>query len=177
MTRVDELSARSRSESITEWYVKVFPPLAAYIQRRGGSLEEAKETFQEAIVLYYEKLALSGFSPEKTNEAYLLGLAKKRWFRYCARNRGREGISHIDIAEEKEREPIPRKLLHYLEQSGKKCLDVLQAFYYENLTMEQLAGRFGFKSARSATVQKYKCLEKVREQVKRKAMCYEDFLS
>jgi hypothetical protein len=42
--------------------------------------------------------------------------------------------------------------------------------------MTQVAETFGFSGVRSATVQKYKCIEKVRETVKQKALTYEDFL-
>ena len=33
--------------------------------------------------------------------------------------------------------------------------------------MNEIAGHFGYRSIRSATVQKYKCLEKVRDHVKK----------
>src|SRR5690606_38798251 len=144
---------------------------------KGGNLEEAKEIFQDTIVLYYEKLAFNGFSPEKTDEAYLMGIAKNKWLKYCSERIYHEDLSHLIIAEEKEQKPITQKLMTYLKQSGEKCLDILQAFYYERLTMEQLANRFGYRSERSATVQKHKCLEKIRDQVKSKSLNYEDFLN
>lgn len=43
------------------------------------------------------------------------------------------------------------------------------------MSMEDLAGRFGYSIVRSATVQKYKCLKKVRDSIKEKSMSYEDF--
>ena len=44
---------------------------------------------------------------------------------------------------------------------------MLQAVYYFKYSMQELAEEFGFRSVRSATVQKYKCLEKVRNEVKK----------
>ena len=176
MTVIDQVSVHSRSEIIAAWYIDTFPLFAAFVQRKGGDLEEAKEIFQEAIVIYYEKLTATNFCPEKTDKAYLLGTAKNRWFKYSAKRNLYEGLSKIDIAEEKEQGPITQKLLHYLKLTGEKCMDMLQAFYYEKLDMAQLAKRFGYKSERSATVQKYKCLEKVRDEVKRKSLSYEDFI-
>jgi hypothetical protein len=41
--------------------------------------------------------------------------------------------------------------------------------------MKQIAQRFGLSGERSAAVQKHKCLEKVRNTVKEKALTYEDF--
>jgi len=176
MTIIDQVNTRFRSGIIEGWYIEVFPLFAVYVQRKGGNLEEAKEVFQEAIVLYYEKLVSSGFCPEKTEEAYLLGTARNRWLKYCSKRNFHVGLANIDKEEEKERGPITQKLLHYLELTGKKCMDMLQAFYYEKMTMVQLAKRFGYKSERSATVQKHKCLEKVRDEIKHKSLCYEDFI-
>ena len=64
----------------------------------------------------------------------------------------------------------------FLQTAGKKCMDLLRSFYYDHLPLQDAATLFGFSGVRSATVQKYKCLEKVRETVKEKALTYEDFL-
>lgn len=177
MTIIDQVNVHSREAIITDWYVEVFPLVAAYIQKNGGNLEEAKEIFQEAIVLYYEKLTFTDFSPEKTDKAYLLGITKNKWLKHCSEPICHESLNKVDVAEEIEEKPITHKLLYYLKHTGEKCLDILQAFYFEKLTMTQLADRFGYTSERSATVQKYKCLEKVRDQIKRKSLSYEDFLN
>jgi len=56
-------------------------------------------------------------------------------------------------------------------------MDLLRSFYYDELPLNDIAETYGFSGIRSATVQKYKCLEKVRETVKEKALTYEDFLA
>lgn len=177
MTVIDEVSVHSRNKVIAGWYTHVFPSVAAYVQRNGGNLEEAKEIFQEAIVCYYEKLTFFNFNPESSEEAYLVGVAKKQWLKYSSNRKRHEHLSDFDMVDEKEQKPVTNKLLEHLRFAGEKCMDVLQAFYYEKLNMVELANRFGYTSERSATVQKYKCLEKVRDQVKHKLLSYEDFLN
>lgn len=176
MLVLEELKTQTREATITKWYAEVFPPAAAHIQRRGGDLEAAKEVFQEAIVLYYEKLMSDKFQPVVSDHAYLMGIVKKRWLKYCEQYKGKESLEHIEVTEEKIAKPLTQKLLQYLKQSGERCMDLLQSFYYEKLTMKQVADRYGYGSERSATVQKFKCLEKVREEVKQKSLSYEDFL-
>src|SRR5690606_26756930 len=68
------------------------------------------------------------------------------------------------------------KLLQFLEVAGKKCLLLLQGFYYGNMNYKKIAKTFGFGSVRSATVQKYKCIEKIRKEINQKSMTYEDFI-
>jgi len=69
-----------------------------------------------------------------------------------------------------------KRILRLLQAAGRKCMEVLTAFYYEKLDMQELAHRFGFSGTRSATVQKFKCLQKVKQVVKEKSLQYEDFV-
>jgi hypothetical protein len=55
-------------------------------------------------------------------------------------------------------------------------MEILKAFYYDNLSANTIAGLFGYSGIRSATVQKYKCMEKVRETIKENSLAYEDFV-
>ncbi|MEM7107161.1 MAG: sigma-70 family RNA polymerase sigma factor [Bacteroidota bacterium] len=169
--------SKTREETIITWYEEVFPLAAAHIHRNGGDLDAAKEIFQEAVVLYYEKLMHLNFQPESGDTAYLMGIVKNKWLKYCKKFSTQESLDYIEVAEESIQKPVKAKLLHYLKQAGEKCMDLLQSFYYEKLTMRQVADRFEYASERSATVQKFKCLEKVRYEVKRKSLSHEDFLN
>ena len=84
-------------------------------------------------------------------------------------------LNFTEFAEEEALMPSTSRLLRYLEAAGKKCMDMLQAFYYDKQNMREIAEQFGLSGERSATVQKHKCLEKVRDKVKEKALTYEDF--
>lgn len=175
MLVIEEKPVQSRESIIRECYQDVFPISAAYVHKRGGNLEEAKEVFQESLVVYFEKLVDSEFEPEQNHQAYLMGIFKKQWLKYKARIQSTTDLGEQDFIEEKESKVLHMKLLRFLQQSGQRCMDLLQAFYYEKIPMKQLADRFGYGSVRSVTVQKYKCLEKVRSEVKQKSLQYEDF--
>ena len=68
-----------------------------------------------------------------------------------------------------------QRLLQFLEKAGQKCLDLLRAFYYQKTPVKQLAETLGYANEHSASVQKYKCLEKVRHSIQQKSLRYEDF--
>ena len=171
----EEVMTVSRETLFIECYEEVFPKVAKYIRRKGGDLEQAKEIFQEALVLYYEKLVRYDFDPEVGDKAYLMGMVKKRWLKHLDKFKSMEDLERIEVVEDQTRQPLKHLLLGYLKQSGERCMELLQSFYYEKLTMRQVANRFGYASERSATVQKYKCLEKVRNEVKQRSLNYEDF--
>jgi DNA-directed RNA polymerase specialized sigma24 family protein len=157
-------------------YKNSFMAVARYISKMGGSFDEAKDVFQDAMVIYYEK-AMSGAIDLKTNEkAYLIGISRHLWLRKHHAEAGKVPLDGFDIEMEEDMKPADHKILNLLQTAGKKCMDLLKSFYYDQLPLTDAATLFGFSGVRSATVQKYKCLEKVRETIKEKSLTYEDFL-
>ena len=158
-------------------YQQAFPLVAKFVRDRGGSFEEAKDVFQDALVIYYEKLTTSDVVLQYSERSYIFGIAKHLW---AKKNKQHHHIALDDslagMAMEETGTSAPEKLLDLLHHSGQRCMELLRAFYYDKLSMSKIANRFGFSSERSATVQKYKCLEKVRDLVKEISLTYEDFL-
>ncbi|GAA4806870.1 hypothetical protein GCM10023231_40070 [Olivibacter ginsenosidimutans] len=159
-------------------YKKVFPTVARYIGKRGGTLEEAKDVFQDALLIYYERVQ-SGSTPiRNTEKGYIFGISKHLWIRRFKQQVTMEPLNEQwDVPETKEETIADRQIVQMLKQAGERCMQLLKSFYYEQLTMADLAKRFGFASERSATVQKFKCLEKVRDFVKKNIGQYEDIIN
>ncbi|RBQ06659.1 RNA polymerase sigma factor [Pedobacter miscanthi] len=174
----------SREALFMKLYQQAFPLVAQHVAKMGGSFDEAKDIFQDALVLYYEKVQVSGLALKYSEKSYLLGIAKHLWIKRYHENSRHSSLdledhvfkAVIDVADIEYREVAPFKLMRLLEQTGQKCMQLLSAFYYEKLDMDALAGRFGFSGARSATAQKFKCLQKVKETVKEKSLKYEDIV-
>jgi RNA polymerase sigma factor (sigma-70 family) len=168
--------ANDREAFFMMLYQKVFPAVCRYVHKRGGTLEEAKDVFQDSIIIYYEKVVNQSVNCKDDN-AYLMGIAKHLWLRkFNSRELVEDDNSLKDIADIEEEQPSTKRILHYLTTAGQKCMDLLRAFYYDQLPVQSVAELFGFSGQHSASVQKYKCLEKVRDQVQQKALSYEDFL-
>jgi DNA-directed RNA polymerase specialized sigma24 family protein len=168
MATATSISTAAGNQALLKLYKSAFPIVAKYVSRKGGSFDEAKDVFQDALIIYYEKVITTGQLPNN-EKAYLLGIAKNLWlknFRESCRYISLEDAGNTaEIADTYEQQPLTSRLLNQLEASGQKCMDLLKSFYYDKLPMIDIAGRFGFSGERSATVQKFKCLES-----------YEDFV-
>ena len=141
----------------------------------GGTFDEAKDVFHDTLVIYYEKTVTA--SVLKNDAAYLVGIAKHLWLKRYRENSRNTQLDDFDLySDNQEDHPSAKRLSRFLETSGKKCMDLLKSFYYDQLPLTDIASAFGYSGVRSATVQKYKCLEKVRETIKEKALQYEDFM-
>lgn len=168
----------SREKELVQWYLDLFPALAKYISRRGGNLEEARDIFQQSLLIFYEKQLMSG--NKKTAEdvpAYIMGIAKHLWTKRFQQSVlfADQPADEMELPEEQTSTASENQLLRFLQKAGSRCLNLLRSFYYEKMNMEELASSFGFSTVRSATVQKYKCLEKVRDELRKNKMSYEDF--
>jgi DNA-directed RNA polymerase specialized sigma24 family protein len=165
-----------RQELFIALYKKAFPVVAKYINRMGGSFDEAKDVFQDALVIYYEKSIIAP-SVLNNDTAYLVGTAKHLWIKRYNQTNQNVPLNNLDVAFEDEPEnPANNRLMRFLETAGKKCMELLKGFYYDQQSLTEIANEFGYSGVRSATVQKYKCLEKVRETIKQKALVYDDFM-
>ncbi len=169
-------TAEMREAFFIALYKKAFPAVARYVARMGGSLEEAQDVFQDTLVIYYEK-ATSEHAVTIVNEkAFVLGISKRLWLQHYKTGSKNQPLNDLDIAAVSDEQPATGKLLHYLETAGKKCMELLKAYYYDGVAVSDVVALFSYGSAHSATVAKYKCLEKVRETVKQKSLSYADFV-
>jgi DNA-directed RNA polymerase specialized sigma24 family protein len=160
--------------NLEKLYVKVFPKVAGFIKNKGGDYEEAEDIFQDALVAYLEKR-----DQVAKPEEYVMGAAKNLWWQRCKRS---EKEKNLFSSKEQFIEldnfyptPVEKRLLRFLEMAGKKCMDLLSAFYFDEKKLEAIRKTFGFSSKHSTSVQKHKCLDKVKSIVHEKSMRYEDF--
>lgn len=157
-----------QDDPIVRLYRDSFPDFARMIRRMGGTLEQAKDSFHDALLIYLEKQKAGKLHVQSSPKAYLLGTAKVCWLH--AQDTGSivplpEGLEPAE-PEDMRMGDREEGLLDSLLRSGKKCMELLKAFYYDHCSMQEIAGQFGFNGRRSAAVQKYKCLEKIREEIK-----------
>jgi len=170
-----------REQVFAELYRRCFPAVARWVKRRGGQQADAQDVFQDSLIVFYEKAVNGQLQDCRNEEAYLLGIAKKLWLKKCNRE---DRFAELDPQEQNIAIPLDfyqqtksqGRLLRFLEVAGKKCMEVLRAFYYHHTSLPEIAEKFGFSNTRSATVQKYKCLEKIRKEVKTKQLSYEEIV-
>jgi DNA-directed RNA polymerase specialized sigma24 family protein len=165
----------SRTEWFHQLYEDAFYPVAAYVSKNGGTFEAAKDIFHEALIICYEK-EFRNANSVASPKAYVIGISKHLWQKQLTIGKTLIDIEGVDLPGDNNSTVNEFKLLSWIERTGKKCLDLLQAFYYQNKNAKQVATDLGYGSAHSTTVQKYKCLEKLRDDVKQKSLSHEDFI-
>ena len=166
-----------RMQVFTQLYEEAFPKFAKFVANRGGTFDDAKDIFHDALVILYEKSIEEEGGIESTDR-YLIGIAKHLWIRKFNDDKKMTGLDDMEKAisiPEDYYESGENRLTSLLELTGRKCLQLLRAFYYDSLPLDKIKVAFGFSSAHSASAQKFKCIEKMRNIIQEKSMGYEDF--
>jgi RNA polymerase sigma factor (sigma-70 family) len=169
----------SVEQEFEKLYRTTFPIVAKLVRRWNGSLQDAKDIFHDGLVLVMEKERANDISYKINREAYLVGICKHLWIRKFSKD-----ISNVTLDDFEQTIAMPEdfhptvninSLLQFVASTGKRCLDLLQSVYFHASSIGEVAKDLGYGSDHSVSVQKYKCLEKIREQVKNKTITYEDF--
>jgi DNA-directed RNA polymerase specialized sigma24 family protein len=175
-----DLTVTPGAREMEDLYEQVFPRVAVFISKMGGSFDDARDIFHDALVIFYENSARKNIVIHTSEQAYILGIAKHLWVRKFNKQQYNVSFSslesEISIPDDYFPDINSKRLLKVLEVAGRRCLDLLRAFYYQNLSVRKIADSLGYANEHSASVQKYKCIEKVRETIKAKSLAYDDFI-
>lgn len=144
--------------------------VARMVQQRGGDVMAARDIFHDALIVYLEKQRAGTLYIRVSPTAYLTGIARLLWLRKQKAAQVQELHADLDLQDvlpgESDALWNTLPLEQYLQATGEKCLQLLEAFYYRQMSMPEIAQQMQYKTTHSATVQKYKCIEKLRNQVK-----------
>ncbi|MDO7850909.1 RNA polymerase sigma factor [Hymenobacter convexus] len=161
-----------REQALTQLYRRAFPSVSRHVLRHGGSAEDAQDVFQDALVVFYEQAVGETLTLTAAPSTYLMGISRNLW-RHELRRRAR--LPHEALPDDPgplaaeaapETEETSFAVLDYVERLGVRCKSLLLAFYYFQQPLTQIAADHDYRSVRSATVQKFKCLERLRESVR-----------
>lgn len=160
-------------KGIKQFYIECWPEVRQLIIRNNGSEEAAKDIMQSAMASLYINIRSGKFQVrnETRIQSYFLQICKYKWYDRLksAHNRLTESItsSEYRLSNEDElhsfieQEDRSRYIARYLEQMGDKCRELLQLFYWEDYTLQQIAAKFSY-TEESAKNAKYRCLKKLK---------------
>jgi len=170
----------TQEERFKELYERAFPAVARFVNKMNGSFQDAKDIFHDAMIIFYEKTTQQPSLTYRSEEAYIVGIAKHLWLLQYKADRDTIALdafeATLSIPADYFLSPDQNKILRILEHAGRKCMSLLQAFYYDKKSMQSITSQFGYTNTRTATVQKYKCLEKVRNLIRERSIAYEDLI-
>jgi RNA polymerase sigma factor (sigma-70 family) len=164
--------ARNDREAVETIYSRHYGTIQSLIINNNGSSDDARDVFQEAMIVLYEKARTADFELNCQIKTYLYSICRRLWLkrlsqshRYVPEINGLEDV--VPVEEDLEHHEQRGNEFELMEKAmtslGEPCRSLLEAFYLEKKNMNEIAGSFGYTNPENAKNQKYKCLMRLRK--------------
>jgi RNA polymerase sigma factor (sigma-70 family) len=164
--------ASNDKEAIETIYRENFYVIQAFVLNNNGSIDDARDIFQEAMIVLYEKSRLDKFSLNCQIKTYVYSICRRLWLKRLQRlNKFSSQVDywHETIPVEEDIEDHEKKdadfvlMENALIKIGEPCKSLLEAYYLQKKNMQEIAEDFGYTNADNAKTQKYKCLVRLKK--------------
>ncbi|HEX7902829.1 MAG TPA: sigma-70 family RNA polymerase sigma factor [Chitinophagaceae bacterium] len=164
--------ARNESKAIETIYRENYNMVQALIINNNGSADEAKDIFQEAMIVLYEKVRSGTFELNCQIKTYVYSVCRRLWLKRL------QQLSRFPIPVESLETTVPvddeiegheQRNIEYemmnkaISHLGEPCKSLLEAYYLQKRNMQDIAASFGYTNADNAKNQKYKCLMRLKK--------------
>lgn len=167
------LGILNNSESaLKRLYTAYFPMVLQLIINNNGNEDDAKDIYQEAIIVLYNKVKAGNFELSSKLKTYIYSICRRLWLKRLTQlNRYggdiRDFQEYLPVDDEVEvhsdRDIQFDKMEAALQLLGEPCKTIMEDFYIYNRSMQEICERFGYTNTDNAKTQKYKCLQRLKK--------------
>ena len=163
--------AKSDKKAIETIYKENYNLVQALVTNNNGTSEDAKDVFQEAMIVLYEKVQSGTFELNCQIKTFVYSVSKRLWLkrlmqqnRFSISDGHAESVSVDEEMEEHEKRDTEFTMMERaMNGLGEPCKSLLEAFYLQKKSMQEIATSFGYTNSENAKNQKYKCLMRLKK--------------
>jgi RNA polymerase sigma factor (sigma-70 family) len=164
--------AVSDKKAVETIYKENYNMVQSLIINNNGTVQEAKDVFQEAMIVLFEKARSGNFELNCQIKTYVYSVCRRIWLKrlqqYNRYSVQMESLAEVvtveeDIEEHEKRDEEFVMLEKAVVGLGEPCKSLIEAFYFQKRNMQEIASQFGYTNADNAKNQKYKCLMRLKK--------------
>ncbi|MBL0067774.1 MAG: sigma-70 family RNA polymerase sigma factor [Chitinophagaceae bacterium] len=164
--------ANNDKKAVETIYKDNFNMVQSLIINNNGSSDDAKDIFQETIIVLYEKVRSGTFELHCQIKTFVYSVSRRLWLkrlqqqnRYSSPGDSMENVVAVDedIEAHEQRNTEFEMMEKAISNLGEPCKSLLEAYYLQKLNMQVIAANFGYTNADNAKNQKYKCLMRLKK--------------
>jgi len=171
--REDILGILNNSPDTLKRVYKVhFPMVLQMVLNNNGSEADAKDIYQESIIILYNKVKAGDFELTSKLKTYIYSVCRRIWLKKLNQKSNKEcelkdlhdflPVEH-DLEVHEMRDLQFSKMEESLLMLGEPCRTIIQDFYMQNKSMQEICDKFGYTNPENAKTQKYKCLQRLKK--------------
>jgi RNA polymerase sigma factor (sigma-70 family) len=151
-----------------EIYENELPKIIGMVVRNTGTSEQAKDIFQDGLLIVVENILQKKLVLTESFGTYLISVCRNLWLQQIAQQKKKQkfideySYESFDYYNYDEIVDSNDKYLEIIESLGESCKKLLELYYYRKMSWQEITDELGYASTGSARNQKYKCLERIR---------------
>lgn len=164
--------AKNDAKAIETIYKNNFNMVQSFVINNNGTYDDARDIFQEAMIVLYENVKSESFVLTCQIKTYIYSVCRRLWLkrlqhhnRYATQLESLEETVPVedDLEHQEKRNADFALMERALGSLGEPCKSLLEAYYLEKKDMTDIATLFGYTNADNAKNQKYKCLIRLKK--------------
>jgi RNA polymerase sigma factor (sigma-70 family) len=153
-------------------YSDVLPKVKGYIIKSQGTIDEAKDIFQDAVIRFYDVVKEGKFEGKSSISTYIFAISKNLWInsmkkknKYIHEEQSEIRDSSTNLLEDMISQEKVDAVNNLLKQVGEGCEQLLKYSIYDNLSMKEICEKMGYSSENVAKTYNYRCKQKLMQLV------------
>lgn len=164
--------AQSDTKAVETIYKDNYNMVQSLVINNSGSSDDARDVFQEAMIVLYEKARSGTFELNCQIKTYMYSVCRRLWLKRLQQlNRFAGDMDNmadtVPVEEDLEEHDRKNEEMSLVEKAisnlGEPCKSLIEAFYIQKKNMQVIAAEFGYTNADNAKNQKYKCLMRLKK--------------
>lgn len=164
--------AQNDRHAIETIYREHYAMVQSFILNNSGNPDEARDIFQEAMIVLFEKAVSGSFELNCQLKTYIYSVCRRLWLKRLQQLQRYYSLAeHMEeaVPVEEEMEAHEKRNADFLMMEnalgkiGEPCKSLLESYYIQKKNMQEIAADFGYTNADNAKTQKYKCLMRLKK--------------
>lgn len=164
------------SRAIRKLYEDGFPSCSRLILNNNGSMEDAQDLFQEAILIFIKKLKQADFQLSASPSTFIYAITRNLWLKQL-RQRGKKALLIVDdedkhlqlpniegLEEVYEREEKHLAIENAMRSLSNECQSIIMHYYFDKLPLARIAELLDY-SKNFIKVKKKRCMDTLKAKV------------
>ncbi len=159
-------------DALKRIYKVHFPMVLQMVLNNNGNADDAKDIYQESIIILYNKVKAGDFELTSKLKTYIYSVCRRIWLKKLNQRGNKECElkdihDYLPVENDLERHELRDLQFSKMEESllmlGEPCKTIIQDFYMQNKSMQEICDKFGYTNPENAKTQKYKCLQRLKK--------------
>jgi RNA polymerase sigma factor (sigma-70 family) len=164
--------ASSDKKAVETIYRENYNMVQSLIINNNGSADDARDIFQEAMIVLYEKVRSGTFELNCQLKTFVYSVSRRLWLkrlqqqnRYSIPGDNMEAVVAVEeeLEDHEQRNAEFEMMEKAVNNLGEPCKSLIEAYYLQKKNMQDIAASFGYTNAANAKTQKYKCLMRLKK--------------